>query len=103
MELTSTSCTPRQANINAALGSLVVVAAAIFFMDILDGAPSILFALVASVAFIANLRHLFVQPKTDTEEIKVTTESAESVSVAEQPTSPQKAPPRRRPNLYLVK
>ncbi|MGF1772671.1 hypothetical protein L4C42_10210 [Vibrio wakamikoensis] len=103
MELISTSCTPRQAHINAALGSLVVVAVAIFFMDIMGGTPSILFALVASVACIANLRHLFVQPKTDTEEIKVTTGSVESVTVTEQPTPPQKAPPRRRPNLYLVK
>lgn len=98
MELISTSSTPRQAHINAALGSLVVVAVAIFFMDIMGGTPSILFAIVASVACIANLRHLFVQPKVGIEEAKVITESVESAPAAE-----QQKPPRRRPNLYLVK
>lgn len=99
MESTSTSCTPRQANINAAFGSLVVVAVAIFYMDILDGTPAILFAIVASIACIANLRHLFIQPKTDSKDVKVAKETVESIPVVEQQTPP----PRKRPNLYLVK
>ncbi|WP_234497558.1 hypothetical protein [Vibrio maritimus] len=99
MESTSTSCTPRQANINAAFGSLVVVAVAIFYMNILGGTPSILFAVVASIACVANLRHLFVKPKADEEETKAVNQTVESVPVVEQ-QAPQ---PRKRPHLYLVK
>jgi flagellar biosynthesis component FlhA len=99
MESTSTSCTPRQGNINAAFGSLVVVAVAIFFMDIMDGTPALLFAIVASVACIANLRHLFVQKKTDTQEEKVISHRIEDAS----PTEQQTPPPRKKPHLYLVK
>lgn len=99
MESTSTSCTPRQANINAAFGSLVVVAVAIFFMDILGGTPSILFAIVASIACIANLRHLFVQSQTNTEDTKVVNDTVQNISEVEQQTPP----PRKRPHLYLVK
>ncbi|USD63091.1 hypothetical protein J4N45_19005 [Vibrio sp. SCSIO 43140] len=99
MESTSTSCTPRQANINAAFGSLVVVAVAIFYMDIMDGTPALLFAIVASIACIANLRYVFARPRADTEETKMVSESVENTPVAEQQTPP----PRKRPHLYLVK
>ncbi|WP_394149791.1 hypothetical protein [Vibrio maritimus] len=99
MESTSTSCTPRQANINAAFGSLVVVAVAIFYMDILGGTPSILFAIVASIACVANLRHFFVQPKADSIGVEIANETVESIPVVEQQTPP----PRKKPNLYLVK
>lgn len=99
MESTSTSCTPRQGNINAAFGSLVVVAVAIFYMDILGGTPSILFAVVASIACVANLRHLFIQPQTNTEDTKVVNDTVQNISEVEQQTPP----PHKRPHLYLVK